>query len=310
MNQTKKITQGAMILAIVGALMLLDRQIGHYFDELLFLAFAIVIILYASMYTLKDAGMIAFGIVVLTFMFGSIFSYVYCPLGILAGFIYSYGVKKDWERNRLMLVTSIIMVIGEALLMMVIFPMLGIDFLAGMEEMQNLMNTMLAEYGLTGIYSNEVLSNILIIVYILDVVLIGIMESFLIHLLAGFLLKRFRIKEIRRITLYELKIHPMVAYLSILPYFGMTFIPYNAEAPILFYIFTTLSLIGGIILFVLGYIFALIYGKLVLKRNITMYLLLAIFFLLPYSVIILLILGFLYGSGPLRRYLERKVGTV
>ena len=32
MNKTKKLTTGAMLLAIVGALMLLDRQFSYLFD--------------------------------------------------------------------------------------------------------------------------------------------------------------------------------------------------------------------------------------------------------------------------------------
>ena len=35
-------------------------------------------------------------------------------------------------------------------------------------------------------------------------------------------------------------------------------------------------------------------------------LLLAIFILMPFSYIILLVVGFLYGSGPLRRKLENE----
>lgn len=307
MNQTKKITQGAMILAIVGAIMVLDRQIAHYFDEMLFLAFAIVIILYASLYTLKDAGMIAFGIVALTLMFGSIFSYAYCPLGIIVGFGYAYGIKKDWDHSRLLLFASLLMIIGEAVLMMFVLPAIGIPFLTGIEAMQEMMNSLLAQSGLTGVFSSDVIHNLIIIIYVFDVVLIGFMEALLIHMLSYFLLKRFRIKEVKKISLYDIKIKPLVAYLAILPLIGLSFFPYNPEAPYLFYLFTCLSLVGGIILLALGYIFMLIYGTIVLKKNISLYLILGFFLFIPYSLIIFIVIGFLYGSGPLRRYIDKKV---
>ncbi len=54
-----------------------------------------------------------------------------------------------------------------------------------------------------------------------------------------------------------------------------------------------------------GYLFVVLYGVIVLKRNIGgFFVILALF--LPGLLIALIILGFLYGAGPLRDYLERR----
>ena len=46
MNQTKKITQGAMMLAIMGALIIIDRMTGYFFDYFVVL---IIFVIYVTM---------------------------------------------------------------------------------------------------------------------------------------------------------------------------------------------------------------------------------------------------------------------
>ena len=71
MNKTKKLTTGAMLLAIVGALMLLDRQFSYLFDVYIVMMIPVVIIIYAAMYELKDGGILCVCLGILTFIIGS-----------------------------------------------------------------------------------------------------------------------------------------------------------------------------------------------------------------------------------------------
>ena len=67
-----------------------------------------------------------------------------------------------------------------------------------------------------------------------------------------------------------------------------------------------LGVFSSLILFYYGYLFMIIYLKKKGGRVNIFLLLLAIFILMPFSYIILLVVGFLYGSGPLRRKLENE----
>ena len=58
MNKTKKLTTGAMLLAIVGALMLINRQLSYMFEELIVMMAPVVIIIYSTMYDLKDGAIL------------------------------------------------------------------------------------------------------------------------------------------------------------------------------------------------------------------------------------------------------------
>ncbi|MBQ1911247.1 MAG: hypothetical protein II174_06975, partial [Erysipelotrichaceae bacterium] len=64
MNQTKKMTQGAMMLAITGALILIDRMTAYWFTEFVVLIMPIVLIMYATMHTLKDGVLLSVGLLI------------------------------------------------------------------------------------------------------------------------------------------------------------------------------------------------------------------------------------------------------
>ena len=71
MNQTKKLTQGAMMLAIIGALILVDRVAAYFFTELIVLLIPVVIIMYSTMHTLSDGMVLSVGMIIISFLLGN-----------------------------------------------------------------------------------------------------------------------------------------------------------------------------------------------------------------------------------------------
>ena len=73
-----------------------------------------------------------------------------------------------------------------------------------------------------------------------------------------------------------------------------------------YYIAMVLSVCGVVVLLYYGYLFIVLYGIIVLRRNVGgLFVLLC--FLLPGLIYVMVLLGFLYGSGPLRTYLEKQM---
>ena len=70
------------------------------------------------------------------------------------------------------------------------------------------------------------------------------------------------------------------------------------------YIIICLSSLASLVLAYYGYLFANIYYSKKYKRKNNLIVLLFTIFLFPFSYVVLIVLGFLYGSGPLRKYLE------
>ena len=310
MNQTKKLTQGAMMLAIVGALILLDRMTAYWFTELIVLMMPVVIIMYATMHTLKDGVMLSVGLLIISFLLGNFqFTYlIYVPVGIVTGLAYAFGIRRGFDKRRLLLVSILTYTLGELVATFIVYPLLGFPVAKMLEEYRLAIES---AGTMTGMDYKQVfalagldLSKLVGILYVISTVLMGVMEGVLIHLLSVFLLAKFKIYNLGRTNIFDIKPNPVLAYAALIMT-SMIYMTRLCENEMLYYVFVIMSIMGMMVLFYYGYIFVILYGVIVLRRNVgAIFILLCLF--IPYLFMVLLILGFLYASGPLRVYLERK----
>ena len=309
MNKTKKITQGSMMLAIIGALMLIDRQLSYLFSDILLLLMPIVIIIYSTMHTIKDGLILLFGLGVLTILFGTpTVHYIYFPIEAIVGIGYALAIKRNLDKRALLFIAIGLFVAGELTVYFVIFPLIGIDLKTQLEQSKLLYDTMIANYptGTMAVLETINVNVILMSCLVVSTILMGVMEGFIIHMLSVFLLKRLKVKDLGNTSLYDMKVKPLVAYLSIIA-FSMIFLLQYIKNDLMLALAVVLCSAGAIILVYLGYVFAILYGRIVLRRNIGIFVLLFLFLFMPFSIFIIAIMGFMYGAGPLRSFLERKV---
>lgn len=294
-----------MLLALAGALMLIDRQLSFMLETFLLLIYPVVIIVYSSMYDLKDGAVLSFGLLVIGFLFGSLTTHIYLPLAIILGIGYSYGVKKQFSKQQLLLVAVCLFILGEVLITFAIQPLLGLSI----EQQLATLDEMMAAYNeAIGVQSMGInLSLVMKASFVFAIFLVGLMEGFIVHMFAIMMLRRFKIKDIGSISVAELKISPLLAYLSFVALFGIFFAQKFESNENLFVILTICYMAGAVILIYNGYLFMLVYGRVVMQKNISLILILGIILLFPFSLFILIFLGFFYGAGPLERYLERKM---
>ena len=322
MNNTKKITQGALLLAITGALMYLNLRMAGLFDTFVILIIPIVIAIYSTMNELRDGMVLSVSMGILGLVLGFALTsptyIIYFPVCVLTGIAYSWGIKKGLTKRKLLMIAIIAFVVGEILASFIFFPLFGIkveDELKLMSEMFT--NTDYSQYGEYGAIMNASVQNMLkligdhlgtliLLLFIFSTVLVGVMEGVIIHILTVFLLRRFRIKELPQTSLYDMKPNVLLTYLSMASVFAMFFLNRVGNDDLYAFVIC-LSLTGAIILIYYGYLFLVLYSRIVLRRNITFFLIPLLLFAAGPLVFLLLILGFLYGSGPLRRYLESKV---
>ena len=301
MNQTKKITHGAMLLAIVGAILLIDRYfLAFYFDEMVFLMQALCIILYACKYTIKDGFVISIGILVLTFLFGGLSSYVYVFVAILGGLSYAYGIKKGLDRRLLLLLISIVFILGEVMATVVVMPIMGIPFDTLISESEELMNAMpsLSLLNMTDGFKHT----FILVTVIVSLILLGVLEGILVHFVSKILLSRFHILELNKVPADKLIMPIWLTYALIVPVFLTFAIRYLNEDSILIPIILVLSFISMIIFYFFGIIFIFLFGMMKYHRNFS-FISVILSFLVPPFLLMVVVLGFLYSSGPLYRYL-------
>ena len=312
MNETKKLTQGAMLLAIIGALILIDRMSAFLFTELLVLLMPVVIIMYSAMHEVKDGLVLSVGLIILSFLLGNFnFTYmIYVPVGILTGIVYSLGLKRGLDKRSLLFLAILVYVAGEIIATFVIYPLLGFPLSKMIEEYKLATNqvNLISGMNLESIYKSMGFdfSKVIVVSYILATIFVGVMEGVLIHLLAVLLLKKFKIKDLGNINIFDMKPNKYVAYICMLCLF-LTFFIKDIKNEALYYICITLIILSAMVLAYYGYLFVVLYGIIVLKRNIGSFFVL-LSFVIPVLLALLVVLGFLYGAGPLRTYLEKKMG--
>lgn len=309
MNKTKKLTTGAMLLAIVGALMLINRQLSYMFEELIIMMAPVVIIIYSSMYDLKDGAILSISLLILGFLLGSTYSYMYLPISVIVGMGYSFGIKKNFDKKKLLIIAIALFLLGEVVITFVVSPLLGIDIASQVQEMKTIYTDLMAKSGLGSDPMAQYginLNSLILVSLVLSTILIGIMEGLIIHILSMFLLYRFKIKTFNSGSVLSFNLNPVVAYLCFIATFGLYFIN-KVDNETVKLVIITLAMVGMIVLVYYGYLFVVMYMKLKTgKKSVSFIIVLVIIFTMPLSLIILTILGFLYGAGPLKNLLLDK----
>ncbi len=307
MNKTKKLTTGAMLLAIIGAAMIIDRQLSYTFTTFIVLLIPIVIATYSTMYKVSDGILLCVGLLAFTVLFGSLTTYIYMPISIIVGMAVSIAIEKGLDRRKINFVAIITYTVAEVLVVYAIMPLLGVSVSSQISSYIETFNQMLKYSGMETTFNSLIgnLSSLMAIMLVVSTVLVGILEGFLTSLLTAYILKRFNIKDIGLNSPLDIKMPVWLSYtLMALTCLFMLVSNGGIENETIRYSFLAISVVASLILAYYGYFFVILYiKKMNIKVNIFL-VILAIFFLFPLSYIILIVVGFLYGSGPLRKIFE------
>ena len=304
MNNTKKLTTGAMLLAIVGALMMIDRQFSFMFETIIIMFMPVIIIIYSAMYELREGLILSVCLLILTFVLGDpTYAFVNVPIAVIVGIGYSFGIKKNFDRTKLMIIAMILFVIGEIVVAFIVSPILGFSIPNQIAELNEIYSEVLAQtgYGLNVFDQMGVNStNLILVILVLSTILMGVMEGLIIHIISSFLLNRFKIKIIEKSSIISMNLNPIVAYICFIAFGSMLFLQ-RFDNETIKLIIITLSMIGSIVLLYFGYLYLITYLRLRTgRRSFGLLLILGIILTVPLSIFILVIVGFLYGAGPLK----------
>lgn len=315
MNKTKRITIGAMLLAIIGAVMFINRQF-QVLSVLLVMGVALAITIYGTMYSFKDSLILSFCILIFTFVLGDAGTFLLVPEAILVGIGCSYAVSKNCKTQTYTLVAMVLFIIGELAICFILMPILGLGNITEQAgEFGTLFNEFSNQYAQNGIDISTAISmftkpSFLMVLLIVATVFTGILEGYLLSILTRLLLKRLKIKEMGSFSLLSINMKPAVAYvLFILAASGfvVTTKIMNGTDNTFYYVLFASSMIPMMVLVYYGYIYFIINTRLSTGRKSGFLVILIVVLTLPLSLYALMIVGFLYGAGPLREKIERKI---
>ena len=301
-DKIKMLTRAAMYTAIVGALLLINNLTGFLFESVFTLLISVLLILYLREYGYKYGLVLSIAFFVIVFLWGGLYVLLYFPLSVIAAYVFAYCLNKNYTAYFSLLVLIVVMCLGEYLLTLVILPILGFGDLASLlNDVQTIIDGM--NIGL----SNSQESNLVSFTFALALLMTALFEALVIYLASNLLFKKTKISGFRKATFDDLKINPVSSYVCLaLVFVSFILSIYVRDNAIIYYGLMLLGFIASIILCFEGYVFLLLYLNKKGRLRYNLYLLVAIIFLVPYSLMILIVLGFLFASGPLDAYLKRN----
>ncbi|MFV0254849.1 MAG: DUF2232 domain-containing protein [Erysipelotrichaceae bacterium] len=185
-NKTRKITEGAMVVAFVGVIVLINRLLGGTLITTIGFIMPFPLLIYSAKYGIKDSIVVFFAMFFITYLFSDlntiIFSVLYFGLGL------SYGSMTYANySNKLKLTVSIVV----SLLAQVVI-ILSSTFIFGFSLIDEA-HLLLKEFSALINMSNASLLNIILVAVSLSYIFLGVIEAVLVHLVSALILPRLNI---------------------------------------------------------------------------------------------------------------------
>jgi uncharacterized protein YybS (DUF2232 family) len=209
-NSTRQITDGAMMIAIIGLYVVVNRQTAFLLETFVAFLLPIPILFYTVKYGFKQALVVTFGMVVVSMLLGTPQSLFYMGTALANGLVYGYGVRKQKANEWLLGVTIIITAAAMFLTTYAFAAFFGYNV---MEEVNAIIAYLKTIQGFT---IDATLTATLYAMYPLVVMLTALIQSALTHISAILLMKRLRIAVLPLRPLSMMRVPKWIGWVSLI----------------------------------------------------------------------------------------------
>ena len=190
-HSVRKLTDGAMMIAIVGVFLLIDRQLGGALSSMLMFLLPLPMVFYSAKYGMKDSWAVLVAMVLLSFIVSTPASIFYVASESFVGLLYGSGTKTHMPMRRLVLLTMLAGIFINIIDLVVIGAMLGYGLAENVTDMLSMVNQLFAQANVAVPANVDMTSFVTNIVFI-GTALTGILQGLVTHLLSRLMLKRLR----------------------------------------------------------------------------------------------------------------------
>ncbi len=302
-HQVRKITEGAMMCALFGMVLLINRQFAEVLEIFFVFVLPLPLIVYTVKYGVKSGLVCAVSISFLSLMISSFTSMIYSIMSILIGLVYGALVRKKASSSILISVTMILTMILEVLCMIVFASLFGYDLIADAAMIEEMFLQAMQSFGIPESSIPMLSANFFVMIAIVSILLTGIMEGFLVHLFAGLILKRLKIEAKAFTPLSMWYVPKWVGFVCAMLYIASQMIQYADVSETVQLIVMAAGIMGALVLVLFGYVACLLFAMVKYKKNITLILILLFVLIWP----LLAVMGFFYiTSDEFRQELVRR----
>jgi uncharacterized protein YybS (DUF2232 family) len=273
-KQVRTVTEGAMMLAIVGVFLYINRLSGAMLDGILAFAMPLPAIFYIAKHGIKQGLILSFAMGILGLILANPISLFYLITAIVVGLVYGYGINKDKDYGWLLIWTTIMTAISFFIEMVLLAKMFGYDF---NNEVSTLVTT-LREMGVTSLPAN--VETLFMSIYPMAMLLAAFAQALITHIFAIILLKRLKIKTRSMKPLSQIILPRKLAYVLALGLFTNLLMIFTKDITVQI-ILTNIATFSMLAFCVDAYILVLIISKLARKPWLSI-LVVLIFLMMPF----------------------------
>jgi len=273
-KQVRAVTEGAMMLAMVGLFLYINRLSGHAFDGILSFVMPLPAIFYIAKYGFKQGLILAASMFLLGLIIADLISLFYVITAIVVGLVYGYGIYKDKDNGWLLLWTTALTAISFFIEMVLLANFFGYNYT---NEVSILIET-LQGMGMQNLPAN--MDTLILSIYPLAMLMTAFVQALVTHILAVILLKRLQIKTRSIKPLSQIYLPKKVAILFALGLFANFGVRMTNDETIQI-ILTNIGVFSMVIFCIDAYVFMLIVAK-ITKRSYLGILSVLLFLFIPY----------------------------
>lgn len=307
-KDTLKLTQGALITAVFGVLLFLNRQTAGMAEEILVYVFPLPLAIYAAKYGTVSGLPVFAAMCLISFLLGTPAQAINAGMYAVIGLVFGTCLHRKSDSVKTMAAVMFTAILVNVIRLIFMASLTGIDFHEEVEEYRLIISE---SFGRAGIeYPEELLSfSFLGRLLVTSIIASGALQGFLIYQLNLLIMKKLRQNVPAPRGIYELHPPEITGYLAAAA-FGMYtllfgFVQNNAflQTAVM-----TVGLLGYLYLLFFGFIGAnlIIRGILSGKRFLSSVISLLLIFILAVPMAVL---GAVYISSP-ETYMEllKKTG--
>lgn len=208
-NQTRKMTEGAMMVAIVGMLLFLNRQLAGMLEMVMYWVLTFPILVYTARYGVKSALVPAVSMVLLSFMIAAPTTIFYLFSCDVVGIVYGAGIRKKWKNGTLLLWTGVFTFVSYLITTVLFAAMFGYDPADDVEMVKMLLDFMHIDIGVP-------IGKIVTYFVVGSAILMTVLQTMCIHMIANVMLKRMHIETRPMKSIFALRVPKETGYAIIL----------------------------------------------------------------------------------------------
>lgn len=217
-KKSLKITTGAMVTAIFGVLLLLNRQTGNLFEDLFLFLYPVPMVAYSAMYGWKSGLPVVAAMSLLSFLLGNFTTVFYAVTQALIGLVFGGCLYHKVDMTKTLFAVMALSAVVNVLNTIVLGFLFGFDLNQEIAEMQTMMNTIFEQAGVAA-PENVISTNYLKQMIVISMILFGMLQGFLVYEISLQLLRRLRFPVQRPKPVFLYAPPKWTAYAAILAFF-------------------------------------------------------------------------------------------